>query len=98
MEALFCHREYKIRVIPSLVSGSITYNSYVSHPKFDGFIDEDGENYSIYGTCTYHEGDEIGFDTNHGWNMTMSDAELFKDALAQAIEFLDVYVDKLKEV
>lgn len=97
MDAIFRHGEYEIVVkpMPREVNYKIEirYNAYVKHPKFEEYRDEDGNGYDLVNNCTYHRGDTIGFDTGHMYNDTMTDAELFADALRQAIEFLDEVID-----
>lgn len=84
------HKGYDIIVVENEhydvgVRGAITrtgYNSYITSDNFTGDLE------NTHG-CTYHEGNTIGFDTNHSYNTGMSEAQLFIDAVKQAIYFID---------
>lgn len=86
MTIILEHKGYKIEIVSMELwsdnKATITYNSYVTDPIFFG---------KEYGTgnCTYHSGNTIGFDTAHMYNHHMSEAELFVDAMNQAIFFID---------
>jgi len=81
------HGKYEVEVKKMSLCGVSWFCSYVSSPAF-GKMKNLAQGQS---SCTYHEGCEVGFDTDHFYNQYMTEAEKFVDAVKQAVEFLDSY-------